>query len=117
MKGIRAGKTIEYICKEDRELPKEDQTVWELKLLGAKEQAKLRDDLYEISGMGEGRTERFKTGSTALKALELGLKGWRNFRYDDGEPVPFSVENFDCIPPETRDELSNIVRGIKEGQV
>ena len=114
MKGVRFDKPHDYVCKGDRDLPREQQTVFRVQYLNAKEQAELRDMLYGVSGMGETRSEKFLTGTVALKALKFGLKGWDNFNYDDtGEPIPFNEENFSCIPPKERDEIATHIRGTE----
>lgn len=39
--------------------------------------------------------------------LKHGLKGWKNIEGDDGDPLPFSVSNFDYLPPDILNELAN----------
>lgn len=118
MKGVRYEKPHDYVCKCDEKLPKPEQTVFKVRFLTAPEQAELRDIMYSVKGIGAARKEAFLTGSAALKALEYGLQGWANFNYgDSGEPIPFSVDNFSCIPPTQRDEIANHIRGIEEGEV
>ena len=115
MKGVKFDQPHEYISKCDRELPEEEQTVFMVQFLSAKQQAKLRDMMYSVSGIGNARSEKFLTGSAALKALQFGLKGWKNFKYEDtGEEIPFSEDNFSCIPPAERDEIVNYIRGTEE---
>lgn len=118
MKGIRYDKTHDYVCKCDRDLPKSEQAIFKVRFLTAKEQAKARDTLYSVTGFGENRQEKLLTGTTALEALRIGLKGWENFRYEDtGEEIPFNEDNLSCIPPEQRDEIANYIRGISEIEV
>ena len=118
MKGVRFDKPHVYICKDDRELPSESQTRFKVKFLTAKDQAHIRDIMYNVSGMGKERSEKFLTGTAALKALEMGLVGWENFNYeDDGGEISFSKENLSCIRPNVRDEIANYVRGVEEGEI
>ena len=118
MKGVRFDKPHDYVCKCDKDLPVEEQTIFKVQFLDAKQQAKLRDMMYSVSGIGNSRSEKFLTGSAALKALEFGLKGWKNFKYEDSEEeIPFSQENISCIPPIQRDELANYIRGVEEGEI
>ncbi len=118
MKGVRFDQTHNFTCKCDEELPKEKRTIFETRYLTAKEQAKIRDGMYMVSGIGAARREQFRTGSATQAALELGLKGWKNFKQGDtGEDISFDVDNFSCIPPNERDEISNHIRGIEEGEV
>ena len=116
MKGVRFDQTHNYVCKCDLDLPKkEDKAVFQVRFLTAKEQAKVRDSMYAVTGIGAARRETFRTGSATQNALELGVVGWTNFKYGDtGEEIPFSIENISCIPPTERDELSNYIRGIEE---
>lgn len=117
MKGIRFDKPHDFVCKCDEGKPKKEQTVFHVRFLTAKEQADLRDRVYNVSGFGEKRSEKFLSGTIALEALRIGLKGWENFNFDDGEPIPFTEDNFSCIPPRERDEIANYIRGIPEEEV
>lgn len=124
MKGVRFQQAHDYICKCDKDLPKDEQVVFQCRYLTAQEQADLRDMMYSVSGFGEKRSEKFLTGSSALMALRKGLKGWKNFNFmtngsgeSKEELVPFNEENFSCIPPEERDELANHIRGISEEEM
>jgi len=115
MKGVRFNTPHDYVCKDDRDLPIGEQTIFKVQYLDSKQQAQIKDALYDVSGVGATRSEKFLTGTTALKALEMGLKGWDNFVYaDTGEEIPYSVENFSCIPPAQRDEIANHIRGTEE---
>ena len=117
MKGVRFDKPHDYICKCDKSQPKEAQVIFKVKFLSAVQQAKIRDMLYTVTGIGASRKEVLLTGTATNDALELGLIGWENFNYEDsGEPIAFSKENFSCIPPLERDEIANHVRGATEGE-
>ena len=114
MKGVRFDKPHDFVCECDKKLPKPEQTVFNTRFLTADEQAELRDAMYSVSGMGANRSEKFLTGTIANKALEIGLQGWTNFKYEDGTEIPFSKENFSSIAPAERDEIANHIRGIEE---
>ena len=114
MKGVRFDKPHDFVCECDRKLPKPEQTVFKTRFLTADEQAELRDAMYSVSGMGANRSEKFLTGTIANKALEIGLQGWTNFKYEDGAEIAFSKENFSSIAPAERDEIANHIRGITE---
>jgi len=114
MKGIRTDKPVEYVCKCDRDLPKDSQTIFVVKLLTPEEQAKHRDQMYSVKGIGAQRKEQFLTGTVSLDALRMGLKGWKNFKFEDGEEIQFKDENLACIPSTQRDELANYIRGAEE---
>ena len=105
----------EYVPKTARDWPDEDQPVFLLKCLKAKESAKLQDNVVQ-AGMGDDPQMKIFTGSTVLRALEMGLVGWRNFkgkdgteaewRENNGKPRP---ENFDRIPEKIRQELAGAI--------
>ena len=117
MKGVRFDKPHDYVCKCDAEAKEDEKTVFSVRFLTAKEQAKIRDYMYNVSGMGATRSEKFLTGSAALKSLELGVLGWKNFLYEDGEEILFTEDNVSCIPPAERDELASYIRGIDESEI
>lgn len=114
MKGIRYDKPHDYVCKCDRKKPEKEQTRFKVRFLTAPEQAELRDMIYSVQGFGDKRNERFLSGTISLEALKIGLKGWENFTHEDGEEIPFTVDNFSCIPPAERDEIANYIRGVPE---
>jgi len=117
MKGLRFDKPHTYFCKCDEGKPDTEKTKFQVRFLTAKEQAKLRDQMYSVSGVGASRNEKFLTGTSALMALEMGLLGWSNFKFDDtGEEIPFNATNFSCIPPKERDEIANYIRGAEESE-
>jgi len=115
MKAIDPNRMIDYIPKEDRDKAKDEQTIFNVKFLTSGSNATLRDETYDVVGTGKQRKEMLKTGTTELKSLKLGLKGWSNFVDNDGEPVPFDGENIDkmidMIPPIVRTEISDFIRG------
>ena len=117
MKGVRFTEPHDFVCKCDETLPEEERTSFKVKFLTKEQQAEIRDIMYSVKGIGAARQEKFLTGSAVLKALEYGLVGWKNFKFDDGTDIVFSKENFSCIPPAQRDELANHIRGITEGEL
>ncbi len=109
---VDPGKTFDYVLECDRTLPAEEQTVFEIKVLSARELADIEDKATKFV---DGGLE-FRTGSQVLKILELGVKGWKNFRGRDGAEISFRdnngrprPENWDLLRPEWRRELSNAV--------
>jgi len=115
MKGVRFDKPHTFTCECDKDLPKEERTKFKVRFLTAKEQAGVRDEMYNISGVGTNRKESIRTGTATQIALEKGLIGWENFKYEDsGEPIEFSKDNISCVPPAQRDEIANHIRGIEE---
>jgi len=115
MEGIRFDEIHDYVCKCDRAVPEAEKAIFRVRFLTALEQAQLRDEMYSVSGIGEGRSEKFLTGTSALKALKIGLKGWANFNYKDKSPIEYNEANISAIPPAERDEIANYIRGTEEG--
>lgn len=80
--------TFDYVLKCDRDKPVEDQTVFKLSVLNAAEYAEIEDSTV----VGD-REHGFRTqsGSTILRVLRLGLRGWSNLRNEEGEEVTFAT--------------------------
>ncbi len=105
-----------YIPKMARTWPVEDQPVFLIKALKAKEAAKIQDGLADIVPEGNNKdlsTMRIYSGSSILNALVAGLSGWENFKLSNGEDAPWRdnngtprAENFDYIPSDIRKELA-----------
>lgn len=76
-----------YVLKEDRELPREEQTKFKLRSLSAGEQAKVKDS----TAGWENETGRMQmnSGTVELMALRFGLVGWEGFRDASGNEVEF----------------------------
>ena len=110
---VDPNKSWEYVLLVDRELPPEQQAVFELKVLTARDQAALQDGATK--GNIDGSLE-FKSGTQTLRILELGVRTWRNFKDAAGADVPYREnngkprpENWDCLRPEWRRELANVI--------
>lgn len=110
---VDPNKEFEYVLQCDRQLPTEQQTIFKLKVLSAKELADIEDKSAraDLSGNLE-----FRSGSQTLRILNVGLKGWINFIGTDGNPVTFREnngvprpENWDLLRPEWRRELANAI--------
>jgi len=118
MKAIDTQSTFRYVPKCDRDLPEEEQTVFVLRYMDARQAAKMEDQAVEgaVSGKGTDTALKFRSGSKVLQALEHGLRGWENFRDAQGNEIPFRENNgkprpecFDAIPPSVRRELANVI--------
>jgi len=110
---IDPNKSWEYVLLVDRELPPEQQTVFELKALSARELATIEDG--SVRSDREGKLE-YLSGTQTIRILELGVRGWRNFKDPAGTDVPFREnngkprhENWDLLRPEWRRELANAI--------
>lgn len=88
-------RTSEFVLSCDRKdesgkpIPKEKQTVFELRVLTARELAQLEDELSEVDMRG---TIKVKAGSQVLKILKLGLVGWKNFKDGKGNEIQFQKD-------------------------
>ncbi len=110
---VDPSKSWDYVLLVDRELPPEQQTIFELKVLSARDLAAIQDGATK--GNVDGSLE-FKSGTQTLRILEMGVRGWRNFKDDTGADVPYREnngkprpENWDCLRPEWRRELANAI--------
>jgi len=103
-------RSVRYVLKEDRELPEDQQTVFLLRALSARELAQVEDGMSVVTPGGD---VRIATGSQSLRTLDLGLTGWENFLTPDGKLVPFDgnakASNWDYLRPSWRRELSNAI--------
>lgn len=110
--------TIRYVPKCERDLPVETQTVFLLRPLTARDAARMQDDIAEVmtGKKSENSTMKINSGSNVLRALELGLAGWENFKTNDGKDVEWRENNgkprpemFDCLPADIRRELAEVI--------
>lgn len=119
MKAINPSSQHPYVCKSDLKLDAKERTTFSVSFLTADQQSKLRNGLYSVTGMGKQRKESLNTGSSDMEALKMGLKGWTNFKNEDGTEVVFDPkkvgEMIDFIPPDARSEIAAHIKG--ESQV
>lgn len=74
---INPRETFEYVLPEDKDLPEEQRVTWILSGLSMLQWARVMD----------ARTP----GAMALLTLRMGLRGWRNFRDENGAEIPFEL--------------------------
>jgi len=109
--------TFSYVLRDDRELAKEQQTVFELRGLTVAEEASVTDSMILAHGGVEELSVR--AGTHALTVLRYGLRGWSNFLDSAGQPVPFETEKghprhctdacLDRLAPRHRQELMQAI--------
>ena len=115
--------TFPYVLEEDRDLPEDQQTVFQLRGLTVSEEAQVSDSmLLAHSGSDE---VAFRAGTQQLTVLRFGLKGWEKFHTAEGEEVKFEVTKghpkhvtdacLDRLLPKHRQELMNAV--MERGQI
>lgn len=106
---VDPAKVVRYVLRAERELPPEQQTVFLLKALTARETADVEDALFFQTAIGT----MVRNGSQRLRILGLGVVGWENFPDSQGRPVPFNTQdkaaNWDRIAPEYQTELANAI--------
>jgi len=121
MKGISTKDTYEYICLEDRDLDKKDQTIFVLNYLTIEQEAHIDDKLGCVTDDGY----QVSIGSTALLALHYGINEVKNLPVGVKELIlardlskkklkgglrPWHLDGLSCIKKATRTELAEIIR-------
>lgn len=90
----------EYVLKCDRELPQDQQSVFLIRPLTAKETTEVTDRL-RFSGrtieFGEGEEKKSfpvpdNRTDNLYQIVRLGLVGWKNFKDESGKDVPFGAD-------------------------
>lgn len=105
---------FDYILGIDRKKPRQEQTVFKLKILSPTEEAEIQD-----SGISMVKEQEFKfnLGKKKIQILKAGLVGWNNFKDRDGKDVLFNTdkngeptdESLSRLRPEWRTELANAI--------
>src|SRR5688572_18726257 len=113
LKGLRISEKYDYISKLDeapthegegserRELTVEERerqgaTVFELGSLRVDVRTKIADGVMGFR-QGEGNQPsslNMNLSRQNLEALRFGLKGFRNFKDEDGDPIPYKTEKY-----------------------
>ena len=124
--GLRPGEVLETTLELQKSEKAKDRTTFLYTSLDASDYARIQNELYQVDGWGKNRRERFLTGTQQVEVMKLGLKGWKNFKYEDGTDVAWEepskgknaqevdnimMNNINRIPPEARAELVDIIRG------
>jgi len=108
MKALNPTEVIDYICEADRGLKKEEQTIWKIRPLTAREDAFVSD-----SSMDADR--KFNFGHSVLTSLHLGLTGAENFPALERDKKaadilpgikPWKDESLSMIPRAVRQEIA-----------
>lgn len=116
MKPISNKKTIQYVCKSERDLPPAEQTIFELKALSCEEEAIIEDMLSVADG-----SMNLNLGAKNLAALQFGLVAVTNFgdlqvTRDQFKPkyfgiiAPLNPQILDAIPSNIRSELAQVIQ-------
>lgn len=123
---VEPGKPIEVTLPSESDVKVEDRTIWVVTSPDVRDFARVQNELYDVSGFGKGRKERFRTGDQQIEILKLGLLGWSNFTDQNGKEVEWKdpkggktavdrekimIENINHIPEAARGELVDLIRG------
>jgi len=106
---IEPGRIVDYVLKNDRKLPKEQQTVFKIKVLTARELAQIEDSYSTIDMDGQFH---FKTGTRTLAILDVAVTGWENLKDKKEQPIPYDKGNanrWDYLRQDYRTELANFI--------
>jgi hypothetical protein len=129
VKAIDIDAVSEYICKEDRELPEEEQTRWKLGVIDSLSLVKIdRCDVEFDPDSNEAKVTADILGRE-MEYVRYGLKGWDNFKDKNGQEIKprlntlskggriAEVLHDDClrrIPKKIIVELAQVLRGETE---
>lgn len=119
---------IDYVSKADRQLPEDEQTVWQLRPLTLTARAKVQNMLSSLTADRQIQNLGYnpKTGDVRLQALEYSLAGCRNFRDSSGTEIEFFSTNknvlganiaaphpkfLERIPADVAEELMDVAMG------
>jgi hypothetical protein len=123
IRGKIQGKIREYVLKEDRGNPAEEQTVFLYQLLKADDAWNIQDGVMEHIVPQGGKDADVRTivhnGRSQKAALLRGLVGVRNMQDEDGNPVVFTtpkdkagqMQVIDMLDNKQRVELANAILG------
>jgi hypothetical protein len=85
----------EYISEEDKGAPLDEVTVFQLNRLTLDQLAEVQNGLVQLvgslAGDAEPRTLVF-SGTQEVQILVYGVRGWRNFKDEDGNDIPFPTK-------------------------
>lgn len=122
MSNIRAidpSAEMEFVPKEDKDLPKSEQLTIIYKQPTMKQMAEINDDQILSKSKGKITNYQYLISRADIRRLEISIVGWKNFLFPKGHakaemPVPFSVENITMLPPNVRDEFVDHITGRKK---
>jgi hypothetical protein len=124
--GIRSDQILEFFPKGQDDVPAEERTSFLVRLLDVSDSAAISDQVYSAKGFGNKREELLLAGTQELKILRKSLRGWKNFKFEDGVEIEWETpsanvsvnkfneimdRNLNRIPPDVRAEIADYVRG------
>lgn len=87
VKAIDIDAVSEYVCKEDRRLPEEEQTIWKIGVLDSLTIADISQMDVEFDPGSKEQKIRANIAGRELDNVRYGLKGWNNFKDAKGQEI------------------------------
>jgi hypothetical protein len=124
VKAVNIDAVFDYVCKDDKGLPKEEQTTWKIGVLDSLTMADVSQMDVSFDPGSKEQCVRANIAGRELDYVRYGLKGWDNFKKANGEDIkprfntiskggrPAQVLHDDClrqIPPKIIRELSEVI--------
>ncbi|MFH0907798.1 MAG: hypothetical protein V1929_03420 [bacterium] len=115
---------FDYVLERERKLPPDEQTIWHLKTLSAREMAAVENSWQhkvsadEETPKGKNVSMNMNRGTMIVELLRRGLCGWDNLLDRKGKPVAFipgekggfcNAKNIDRVDPTDRHELAGAI--------
>lgn len=121
---LKSNQVQEFTPECESDVKESERTIFLCKFLDVKDAASITDDVYTAKGFGKKREERLRAGTQDLTILRKGLVGWKNFFDEEGTTVEWEPpvgshqkirdimdKNLNQIPPDTRGEIADFIRG------
>lgn len=103
--------TKQFVLPEDRETPKDQQTVFRIKVFSAGEFRKFLKKAKIITSKKNDDRTLTETCDEILELCKQGVVGWQNLKDQDGQDVPFSADRLEDLP---NNHLYDLLYGIIE---
>lgn len=87
IKAVDIDAISEYVCKEDRGVTKEEQTVWKIGVLDSLTMADISQMDVEFDPGSKEQKVKANIAGRDLDYVRYGLKGWVNFKNTKGEDI------------------------------
>lgn len=126
IRGLTLSSTFEYQSDADPDKGTPNATVFVLGPLDVFVSTHLFDGAMEV---GPDQQVQFRSNAANLDAVRFGLKGWRNFKNEDGSDIPFETTERnllgrkyvgvfdDCLARISIDEVRVMATQIREASL
>lgn len=134
IKAVDIDAVCDYVCKDDRNVPEAERTIWKIGVLDSLTMADISQMDVEFNPDSKEQKVRANIAGRDLDYVRYGLKGWTNFKNAKGEDIkpmfntlskgnrPAQVLHDNClrqIPPKIIQELAEVIlsnNGLSEGE-